>query len=147
MRAVLCLVLILPLTASAAEPAKFFETEVRPLLSVKCFACHTQTKMGGLEMVSRAALLKGRNSGPAVEPLRDRDGEIGTERSVTGTEYSKRGNDDQTIAPDRCLKCGVDGRRHPFSPDHVPRIRGMACLRHVETGPFRGSRAKPCCEP
>ena len=68
MRALLCLVLILPLAAPAAEPAEFFETEVRPLLSVKCFACHTQTKMGGLEMVSRAALLKGGNSGPAVEP-------------------------------------------------------------------------------
>ena len=68
MRVLLCLVLILPLAAPAAEPAEFFETEVRPLLSVKCFACHTQTKMGGLEMVSRAALLKGGNSGPAVEP-------------------------------------------------------------------------------
>ena len=38
-------------------------------MAEKCFGCHTQTKMGGLEMTSRRALLKGGNSGPAVEPL------------------------------------------------------------------------------
>ena len=41
---------------------------MRPLLAAKCFSCHTQTKMGGLEMVSREALLRGGQSGPAVEP-------------------------------------------------------------------------------
>lgn len=54
--------------AAAADAVEFFESEVRPLLAEKCFACHTQTKMGGLEMTSRAALLAGGNSGPAVEP-------------------------------------------------------------------------------
>lgn len=54
--------------ASGQGPAEFFETRVRPLLAEKCFACHTQTKMGGLEMVSREALLRGGQSGPAVEP-------------------------------------------------------------------------------
>ena len=61
MRALLCLALILPSTAFGAAPAAFFEHEVRPLLAEKCFGCHTQTKMGGLEMTSRAALLKGGN--------------------------------------------------------------------------------------
>ncbi len=42
--------------------------QVRPLLAEKCFACHTQTRMGGLAMVSREALLKGGHSGPAIEP-------------------------------------------------------------------------------
>ena len=50
------------------SPTNFFETRVRPLLAEKCFSCHTQTKMGGLEMVSRAALLRGGNRGPAVKP-------------------------------------------------------------------------------
>lgn len=54
--------------ALAQDPLEFFETQVRPLLAEKCFACHTQTKMGGLEMTSRDALLKGGRSGPAVEP-------------------------------------------------------------------------------
>lgn len=55
--------------ATAQGGADFFEASVRPLLAEKCFACHTQTKMGGLEMVSREALLRGGQSGPAVEPL------------------------------------------------------------------------------
>ena len=60
-------VLWLP-AATAQGGADFFEARVRPLLAEKCFACHTQTRMGGLEMVSREALLRGGQSGPAVEP-------------------------------------------------------------------------------
>jgi len=56
------------LPLGAATPLEFFETEVRPLMAEKCFACHTQTKMGGLAMTSRQALLEGGASGPAVEP-------------------------------------------------------------------------------
>ena len=52
----------------AQSAAEFFEAHVRPLLVEKCFSCHTQTKMGGLEMTSREALLRGGQSGPAVEP-------------------------------------------------------------------------------
>ncbi|MBI3698352.1 MAG: DUF1501 domain-containing protein, partial [Acidobacteria bacterium] len=33
-----------------------------------CFACHTASKLGGLEMASRGHLLKGGNSGPAIVP-------------------------------------------------------------------------------
>ncbi len=63
----ICLLLAgLPLTA--ATPLEFFETEIRPLMADKCFACHTQTKMGGLAMTSRQALLDGGASGPAVKP-------------------------------------------------------------------------------
>ncbi len=54
--------------AYAQGAADYFETRVRPLLAEKCFSCHTQSKMGGLEMVSRAAFLRGGQSGPAVEP-------------------------------------------------------------------------------
>ena len=52
----------------SAERVEFFETHVRPVLSENCFACHTASRMGGLEMTSRASLLKGGNSGPAIEP-------------------------------------------------------------------------------
>ncbi len=54
--------------ANGQSGAEFFEMHVRPLLAENCFACHTQTKMGGLEMVSREALLQGGQSGPAIEP-------------------------------------------------------------------------------
>jgi mono/diheme cytochrome c family protein len=54
-----------PLLA-AESPAEFFETKVRPVLAKHCFACHTQSKLGGLSMASREALLKGGHTGPAV---------------------------------------------------------------------------------
>ena len=53
---------------SGADAVAFFETRVRPVLAENCFACHTSTKLGGLEITSRDALTKGGNSGPAVEP-------------------------------------------------------------------------------
>jgi mono/diheme cytochrome c family protein len=49
----------------AADP---FDSRVRPLLVKNCFTCHTTNRMGGLEMTSREALLKGGNSGPAIVP-------------------------------------------------------------------------------
>jgi hypothetical protein len=44
-------------TPPTATP-DFFETKVRPVLAERCFSCHTQTKLGGLEMVSQASLAK-----------------------------------------------------------------------------------------
>jgi len=52
--------------AELPEPAEFFEKRVRPVLAENCFACHTDSKMGGLEMTSREALLQGGASGPAI---------------------------------------------------------------------------------
>ena len=66
-----CLFLLLPAALIAADsaPAEFFEMKVRPLLATNCFTCHTgANKMGGLEMVSREALLKGGGRGPALTP-------------------------------------------------------------------------------
>jgi hypothetical protein len=61
------------LTLNAAEPplrdAEFFEKEVRPLLVAKCLDCHGDVKpKGGLKLTSRADLLRGGDSGPAVVP-------------------------------------------------------------------------------
>ena len=41
---------------------------VRPVLAKNCFACHSGSRMGGLEMSGREAILKGGKSGPAVVP-------------------------------------------------------------------------------
>jgi len=54
--------------ARLAEKQEFFELKVRPLLSKNCFACHTDTKMGGLQLNTRESVLKGGKSGPAVVP-------------------------------------------------------------------------------
>ena len=48
--------------------AEHFESRIRPLLAQQCFACHTNTKAGGLRLDSREGLLAGGNSGPAVVP-------------------------------------------------------------------------------
>lgn len=47
-----------------------FENYVRPLLVEKCQSCHGEKAKGGLRLNSREALLKGGDSGPAMEPGR-----------------------------------------------------------------------------
>ncbi|MEO7653067.1 MAG: PSD1 and planctomycete cytochrome C domain-containing protein [Bryobacteraceae bacterium] len=54
--------------AAAQDKSEFFEQRVRPVLSRNCYACHTQSKLGGLELDSREHLLKGGKSGPAIVP-------------------------------------------------------------------------------
>jgi hypothetical protein len=47
----------------------FFERKVRPVLVERCSSCHSESKRrGGLSLASRAALLKGGDSGPVVLP-------------------------------------------------------------------------------
>ncbi|MBY0229082.1 MAG: hypothetical protein K2W96_07375, partial [Gemmataceae bacterium] len=45
-----------------------FEKRIRPLLVEKCLSCHGDKPKGGLRLTSRAALLQGGDSGPAVVP-------------------------------------------------------------------------------
>jgi hypothetical protein len=54
----------------SAEAAAYFESKVRPLLIDNCIDCHSaDLAEGGLRLDSRAALLKGGVSGPAVIPV------------------------------------------------------------------------------
>src|SRR5947209_6982617 len=58
-------------TAPAPEDRVFFEKKVRPLLHARCLSCHSiasKKSRGGLRLDSRAAILKGGDSGPAVVP-------------------------------------------------------------------------------
>ena len=72
--------------AAAAEPAKFdasqvefFEKKIRPVLAERCYQCHseaarTKKKLrGGLLLDSKAAVLKGGESGPALVPGKAND--------------------------------------------------------------------------
>ncbi len=58
--------------ATAAEPnaaAELFETKIRPVLVDVCFKCHGSDKdSGSLRVDSRAALLKGGDTSPAILP-------------------------------------------------------------------------------
>src|SRR5437764_9438941 len=51
----------------AGDPeAAVFATKIRPLLAHNCFACHTNSRLGGLRLDSRESVLKGGKSGPAI---------------------------------------------------------------------------------
>ncbi|MEM9701366.1 MAG: DUF1549 domain-containing protein, partial [Planctomycetota bacterium] len=61
-----------------AEQLAFFENKVRPLLVEHCYDCHSaeaEDLFAGLRTDSRAALLQGGDSGPAVKPG-DADGSL-----------------------------------------------------------------------
>ena len=52
----------------AADQVKFFDREVLPLLKQNCLKCHAgESPKGGLLLTSRAAILKGGESGTAVD--------------------------------------------------------------------------------
>ena len=48
--------------------SEHFESNIRPVLAQQCFACHTNTKSGGLRLDSMKDMLAGGKSGPAVVP-------------------------------------------------------------------------------
>ena len=54
--------------SSTADREEFFERRIRPVLANNCFACHTDSRLGGLQLDSRQSILKGGNSGPAIVP-------------------------------------------------------------------------------
>ena len=54
--------------ADNAATADFFETKVRPVLANNCYACHTNSALGGLRLDSREAMLKGGGRGAAIVP-------------------------------------------------------------------------------
>lgn len=51
------------------QPPVDYAKQIQPLLKDRCYACHGNgTKLGGLQLDSRDAMLKGGQSGPAVVP-------------------------------------------------------------------------------
>jgi hypothetical protein len=69
------LIVCVPATSLAqmptAEQLSFFENKVRPILSARCYSCHSQSAKklkGGLKLDGRGAILKGGDNGPALVP-------------------------------------------------------------------------------
>jgi hypothetical protein len=53
----------------APEAVEFFEARIRPVLTEQCFSCHGEKKQsGGLRLDSKAAVLTGGDTGPALVP-------------------------------------------------------------------------------
>ncbi len=57
-----------PAAAAADQPAAFFRQQVEPILEQHCFKCHGagESIKGGLRLTSRAGILQGGDTGPAV---------------------------------------------------------------------------------
>ena len=59
---------VLGAPAAKSADGDLFESKVRPILANSCYACHAASRLGGLRLDSRAELLKGGASGPAIVP-------------------------------------------------------------------------------
>ncbi|HTE17369.1 MAG TPA: DUF1549 domain-containing protein, partial [Armatimonadota bacterium] len=60
-----------PQAEASARGIEFFESRIRPLLVQRCYACHSSKggkAQGGLALDTRAGLLQGGASGPAIIP-------------------------------------------------------------------------------
>src|SRR5438034_442362 len=80
MRSLLAMALLLPVGAAApaqekatgdAEGIEFFEKKIRPVLAERCYECHSENAKklkGSLRLDSKAAMLKGGDTGPSIVP-------------------------------------------------------------------------------
>ncbi len=58
-----------PVPPATSSQARFFELRIRPLLVERCFGCHSAARRSGnLRLDSRAALLRGGDTGSAIHP-------------------------------------------------------------------------------
>jgi cytochrome c553 len=67
----ICTVVAAPSRAGTDETTAFFESRIRPVLVEHCYKCHAdrgKSPKGGLRVDSRAALLRGGDTGPAIVP-------------------------------------------------------------------------------
>ncbi len=84
--------------AQAGEDFEFFEKNIRPVLVERCYKCHSEKAekiRGGLRLDSKAHLLKGGETGPAMIP-----GE--TEKSLL-IKAIRRTNPDLQMPPKKAL--------------------------------------------
>src|SRR5262245_16682334 len=51
-----------------SDPREFFTKHIQPIFASKCWACHTDSKLGGLRLDSLESVVKGGKSGPAIVP-------------------------------------------------------------------------------
>jgi hypothetical protein len=94
MRVVLTFTAFLLAGATRADDAAFFESKIRPILADHCLRCHgkgPKEPKGGLRLDSRAALLSGGDSGPAIVP-----GDPAKSRLIEAVKY---GNTDLLMPP------------------------------------------------
>src|SRR5262249_4362822 len=63
---VLLIFSLLPIRSALSQD--LFESKIRPILATKCFACHSDSALGGLRLDSRDSLMRGGKSGVVIVP-------------------------------------------------------------------------------
>lgn len=149
--------------ASAAEPnpadVEFFEKRVRPVLVQSCIQCHGPEKQrGGLRLDSRAAVLKGGDTGPAIETDTPDEsllveaigyageikmppkGRLPADQIAVLTEWVKRGspwpadaasgNSDQKKVFDLAARRRGQWALQPLQPSPLPAVQNQAWPRN-----------------
>jgi len=123
---------------TAPQDAAFFETKVQPLLSARCYECHSHEKKikGGLTLDSRSGWEKGGENGPAIVPGKpeesllikavgheDKDLAMPPKKKLSDdeiavlTEWVKMGAPDPRTAPKKTGADLEEGRKHwAFQP-------------------------------
>lgn len=124
-------------SARAGEDAgTFFETKVRPVLATACVKCHGPDKAsGGLRLDSRAALVEGGDSGPAIVP--------GDAEGSLLVQAVRHADDALKMPPKESLPAGVVADlaawvdSGAFWPAPVASEGTIAGERHWAFGPLR----------
>jgi hypothetical protein len=98
--------------ADDAEHIQFFETEIRPLLVNRCYECHSgisQTLKAGLRLDSKAAILKGGDSGPVLVPGKPKESLLIESIRYESNEMppNEKLNDRQIAALTKWVKLGA----------------------------------------
>lgn len=154
------IVALLACPAVSAEPSpediEFFEKQVRPILVDSCSKCHGDRKQeGGLRLDSRASLLKGGDSGPAVVEGKPTDsllveaigytgdvkmppkGKLADDKIAALTEWIKRGapwpqdkaGGDKPGDFDLAARKARQWAFQPIRPQSVPAVKDKAWPR------------------
>jgi hypothetical protein len=112
------LALVVPLLARGQDPAglQLFEQKIRPALVEHCYSCHSadaKKVRGGLLVDSRAALLKGGDTGPALVPGKPKESLLLQALRNDGIAMPPKGRlSDEVIADfDRWIRLGATDPR------------------------------------
>ena len=108
--------------AVTAEGVEFFETKIRPVFVEHCDRCHASDEKnikGGLKLDSRAAMLKGGDSGPAIVPGNSDESLLISALKYDGYEMPPKGKLPDSVISDFIEWVGMgapDPRNDTFEP-------------------------------
>lgn len=132
--------------APTPEQLEFFEAKVRPLLIEHCFECHSNNAKklrGGLKLDSRAALLKGGDSGPAI--VVGKPDESALIQSVRWQSFemppSRKLREDQIAVLSRWIQIGAPWPSDRETTETAPKVYDWKLIRasHWAWQPVRRS--------